>query len=220
MFEHFDAHARQCVALAEEEARRLGHDEVATVHLLLGIARVDAGLLDLPVEPLRAKVVELFGNAAARADEAMPVSAEAKAALEGANTQALKRGHTIIGPADLLLALLVAGGGAARTLRETGAKPADVRKRASAAAQSADRARPAISHAAGPDHEAALRGGHPVSVTLGDDAAPIGDLGSPRVDARLLSLMLLVDTPAARFLRARGIDQLTLRAELLPPDGR
>jgi len=217
MFEHFDARARESVALAQEEARRLGHEDVGTVHLLLGIARADPGLLDLPVEPLRAKVVELFGSAPARGDEAMPISAEAKAALEGANTQALKRGHTIIGPADVLLALLVAGGGAARALRESGAKPATVRKRASAAAQSAALSRPVVPHAS-PDHEAALRSGRPVSVTLGGDPFPIGDLGNPRVDARLLSLMLLGDAPAARFLREHGIDQLKLRAALLPPD--
>jgi len=217
MFEHFDARARQCVTLAEEEARRLGHEDVATAHLLLGIARVHPELLELPVEPLRAKVVDLFGSAPARGNEAMPISAEAKAALEGANTQALKRGHTIIGPADILLALLVAGGGAARALRETGAKPAAVRKRASAAAQSAARSRPAVPHAI-PDHETRLRSGHPVSVTLGDDATPIGDLGHPSVDARLLSLMLLGDTPGARLLSEHGIDQPKLRAALLPSD--
>jgi ATP-dependent Clp protease ATP-binding subunit ClpA len=215
MFEHFDPRARQCVALAQEEARRLGHDDVATVHLLLGIAQVDPPLLEQPVEALRAKVVELFGAKPARGSEAMPVSAEAKAALEGANTQALKRGHTIIGAADILLALLVAGGGAARALRECGSKPAAVRERASAAAQSSAVAHPAP-HGA-PDHEAAMRGGHPVTVTLGTDAFPIGDLGSPAVDARLLSLMLLGDTPASRFLHEHGIDQITLRKALLPP---
>jgi ATP-dependent Clp protease ATP-binding subunit ClpA len=215
MLEHFDARARHCVAVAQEEARRLGHDDVGTVHLLLGVARVDPTLLDLRIEPLRATVVALYGNAPARGAEAMPISAEAKAVLEGANAQALRRGHTIIGPADLLLALLVAGGGAARTLRECGEKPSAVRERASAAAESAARSRPVVPRGAG-DHEQDLRGGHPVTVTLGDDGFPIGDLGHPSVDARLLGLMLARDTPGARFLRDHGIDELQVSAALRP----
>jgi ATP-dependent Clp protease ATP-binding subunit ClpA len=219
VFEHFDARARTCVALAQEEARRLGHEEIGTVHLLLGVARVDQGMLELELEHLRATVVALNGSGPARTADALPISAEAKAALEGANRQALLRGHTIIGPADVLLALLDAGGGAARALREAGATPTAVRERAHAAAEAAARARPAVprGHA---DHAQELRDGHPVSVTLGADAIPIGDLGHPRVDARLLELMLACDTPAARFLSAHGVDALRLRAALGPRDDR
>jgi ATP-dependent Clp protease ATP-binding subunit ClpA len=147
----------------------------------------------------------------------MPIGADGKVALEGANTQALRRGHTIIGPADLLLALMDAGGGATRTLREAGATPANVRERASAAAESAARSRPMVPRGPG-DHETQLRDGHPVTVTLGGDAFPIGDLGHPSVDARLLGLVLAGDTPGARFLRDHGIDELRLRAALGPRD--
>jgi ATP-dependent Clp protease ATP-binding subunit ClpC len=177
VFEHFDARARTCVALAQEEARRLGHEEIGTVHLLLGVARVDEDLLELDVERLRATVVALHGSRPARSADPMPIGAETKAALEGANRQALLRGHTIIGPADVLLALLAVGGGAARALREAGATPTAVRERAHAAAQAAGRARPAVprGHA---DHAQDLRDGRPVSVTLGADAFPIGDLGT------------------------------------------
>jgi hypothetical protein len=48
----------------------------------------------------------------------------------------------------------------------------------------------------------------------------IGDLGHPRVDARLLELMLAGDTPAARFLSDHGVDELRLRAALVPRDDR
>ena len=40
MFEHFDERARTCVVFAQEEARRLGHEELGTVHLLLGVLHV------------------------------------------------------------------------------------------------------------------------------------------------------------------------------------
>ena len=65
MFERFTDKARQAVVLAQEEARRLGHPEVATEHLLLGLlavygdsagTRTLTGLGILP-EDLRAEVV-------------------------------------------------------------------------------------------------------------------------------------------------------------------
>jgi len=49
-----------------------------------------------------------------------------------AREEALKRGHTVIDEAHLLLALVDAGGGATRALREAGAIPGEVRERADA----------------------------------------------------------------------------------------
>ncbi len=210
MFEHFDPRAHQCVSLASAEARRLGHDEIGTVHLLLGVAAVDPDLIGVEIEAVRASVVALEGSAPAQGDEMMPFTAEGKAALEGANGEALRRGHTIIDPAHLLLALLDAGGGATRALRESGAIPGEVRERADAVAGSAP-APPPGGVRAPTDHEQALRDGDPVMVALGTDRHPIGDLGNPSVDARLLELMLVNETPAASLLRGHGIDEARLR---------
>ena len=124
MFEHFDERARQCVVLADQEARRLEHEELGTVHLLLGVAAVAPHLVGLDIEPLRASVVALHGSSPARSGERLPISTETKAALEGANARALALGHTTIDAAHLLLAVLDAGGGAARALREAGRRPA------------------------------------------------------------------------------------------------
>jgi ATP-dependent Clp protease ATP-binding subunit ClpC len=135
VFDHFDEPARTCVVLAQEELRRLGHEELGTVHLLLGVARVDHSLVGVDVEAIRAAVVALHG-VGTPASDVVPFSAEAKAALEGANHQALALGHTTIGPAHLLLALIDVGGGGARALRESGAIPSEVRERAIAAAGS------------------------------------------------------------------------------------
>ena len=134
MFEHFDDGARTCVVFAQEEARRLGHDELGTVHLLLGVARVDGWLLGVEVETVRATVVALQGSGATPTVDAIPFSAEATTTLKAANAQALSLGHTTIGLAHVLLALMETGGGGARALREAGAIPSEVRERALAVA--------------------------------------------------------------------------------------
>lgn len=130
MFEHFDERARMCVVLAQEEARRLGHDEIGTVHLLLGIGRIDEGLLGVEAETLRASVVALQGSGATPTVDVIPFAADATATLKGANAQALALGHTTIEVAHVLLALMETGGGGARALREAGAIPSEVRERA------------------------------------------------------------------------------------------
>jgi len=225
MFEHFDERARSCVVLARDEARRLGHDEIGTVHLLLAVTGVAPELIGVDIEAVRASVVALEGNAPVQPEEGMmPFTAEAKAALEGANDEALRRGHTIIDEAHLLLALLDAGGGATRALREAGAIPGEVRERANATAGGAPqptRAAPGATSAWVPeDHLQALRGGDPVMVTLGAERLPIGDLGNPDVDRRLLELLLVNDTRAARLLREHGIDEHRLREVFGPGDQR
>jgi len=40
----------------------------------------------------------------------------------------------------------------------------------------------------------------------------LGDLGNPRVDARLLTAMLLRDSRVADWLRARGVDLEDVRS--------
>ncbi len=146
MFEHFDEAARRCVALTQEETRRLGHPEMGAEHLLLGIARVDEALVGAGLERLRAAVVGLRGVGDDPGGEWLAFTPEAKAALEGANEQALSRGHTTIDPAHVLLAVLDADGVARRVLRETELIVADVRERAEAAA-----GRPGASSPAGGD---------------------------------------------------------------------
>jgi ATP-dependent Clp protease ATP-binding subunit ClpA len=244
MFEHFDPRALECVTRARVEARRLGHEEIGTVHLLLAVAGLAPQLLGVSIVAVRSSVVALEGSAPVRSSGMMALSVAAKAALEGANGEALKRGHTIIDPAHLLLSLLDSGGGATRALREAGATPGEVRERANAAAGSGswpaqppagsppsptaptDPAEDALAPAPPAaqstplDHSQALRDGAPVRVTLDTDRFPIGDLGHPRVDVRLLELMLVKDTPVARLLRDHGIDEARLRELFGPPQER
>lgn len=215
MFEHFDEAARQCIVRTQEETRRLGHTEIGAEHLLLGIAHVDGALVGAEVERLRAAVVGLRGVGDESAAEWLAFTPDAKAALEGANEQALSRGHTTIEPAHLLLAVLDAEGVARRVLRETDLIVADVRERAEAAAGRPRR--PALPSKLGrADHQRALREGDAVAVTLGQDPFPIGDLGHPNTDGLLLALMLVNDTRAARLLREHGIDEAAIDAVLGP----
>jgi hypothetical protein len=58
---------------------------------------------------------------------------------------------------------------------------------------------------------------YPVTVSLGH-AGLTGDVGHARVDAGLLTLMLIADGRSARLLRAHGVDEAPIRAALgYPP---
>ena len=53
--------------------------------------------------------------------------------------------------------------------------------------------------------------GPPIGVSL--DERPLGDLGNPRVDARLVLAIALRDQRVAAWLRDRGVDEPAIRAE-------
>jgi ATP-dependent Clp protease ATP-binding subunit ClpC len=196
MFEHFDERARLCIVRTHEETGRLGHEAIGAEHLLLGIAAVDDAIVGVGVERLRAAVVALQGVGPGAEPGWTQFSAEAKAALDGANAQALALGHTTIDPAHLLLAVLDSDGVARRVLRESELTVAEVRERAIAAA-----GRPAPEGSpSGPPLDEGLRR---------DDARDLRD-------RQMLELMLVEDTPAARLLRAHGIDEAAIREALGP----
>jgi len=44
MFERFNEPARRAVVIAQEEARRLGHQSIGTEHLLLGLIAQGTGV--------------------------------------------------------------------------------------------------------------------------------------------------------------------------------
>ena len=67
------------------------------------------------------------------------------------------------------------------------------------------------------DVERALREGGAVPVWLGDRELPIGDLGHPRVDARLLLAILGTEGRSAELLREHGLDEAVVRAALGGP---
>jgi ATP-dependent Clp protease ATP-binding subunit ClpC len=69
VFDAFTVHATRVIALAQEEARMLGHGQVSTGHLLLGLigegegaaARALAGLA-VTLPPARAQLEDALGR--------------------------------------------------------------------------------------------------------------------------------------------------------------
>lgn len=106
VFERFTEAGRQCVVLADEEARELGHRAIGSEHLLLGVAREEPDLLGVSPARLRAAVVDVLGSSMKMVVGQIPFTAEAKSALEHALAVAIARRDRHIGPTQLLLALL------------------------------------------------------------------------------------------------------------------
>jgi ATP-dependent Clp protease ATP-binding subunit ClpA len=125
VFERFTDSARQAVVNAQEEARELGHGYIASEHLILGVARVDGGLLRVDEARLRAAVVAALGESMKLVEGWIPFTPEAQSGIEHALGVALERGDSHIGPTQLLLALLDQE--AIRSLvRTAGAAPEEV----------------------------------------------------------------------------------------------
>jgi hypothetical protein len=53
--------------------------------------------------------------------------------------------------------------------------------------------------------------GDPIMVSLNE--RPLGDLGNPRADARLLLVLALRDKRVAAWRRERGVEEAAIRAE-------
>ena len=134
MLERFSDAARQAVARAEEEARRLGHGHVGTEHLLLGIL---AGGEDSAAQALLAAGATLDGSLD-KVAEAVPAegagilsdlqfSDRAKRTLERASRLSLRRHDGQVNTEHVLLSLLDVEGTAGQILRGLGVDLVKVR---------------------------------------------------------------------------------------------
>lgn len=131
------------VALAREEARRLGHSHVGTEHILLGLLREDGGAAaavlkgaGAHLDGVRASVEGIVGR-----DEGdpgpleEPLTPRAKQVLRLAQQEALRLDHDHVGPKHLLLGLVrdaVEGEGlgvAGRVLVDLGVDRLEVRRK-------------------------------------------------------------------------------------------
>ena len=199
MFERFDESARMVVVTAQEEARALRQAAIGGEHLLVGIAKEAPALLGLGLSVVREQVIAVFGTGQTPPATPIPFTATATKALELAVAEAAYRGHDTVRPAHLLVVLLRIDKDA-RSLVEALGRPVDeVGERAEAASHQPSSRAPTDVHQA-------LREGYPVAVTLGD-GLPIGDLGNPETDARVLLAMLVANGRAAELLRDHGVDE-------------
>jgi ATP-dependent Clp protease ATP-binding subunit ClpC len=197
MFERYTEDARLVVVHAQEEARALRSGEIAAGHLLLGVLRGMAVLAPVSADDVRARI----GAGDADAQSPWPFTEGARRALERASQEAERLGHARVAPGHILLALAADPEAAGLT----GLDPARLRDEA---------LRHLIDQPEGFDLERALRDGGAVAVWLGDRELPIGDLGHPRVDGRLLLAMLAKEGGGAELLREHGLDEATVRGAL------
>jgi ATP-dependent Clp protease ATP-binding subunit ClpC len=101
------------MALAQDEARTLGHNYVGTEHFLLGLMREQEGLaarvlatFGLTVEEVRARVVGSTGHGDEAPTGQIPFTPRAKKVLELALGEALSLGHDYIGTEHILLGIV------------------------------------------------------------------------------------------------------------------
>jgi ATP-dependent Clp protease ATP-binding subunit ClpC len=204
MFERFTESARQVVMLAHEEARLMRHERVGTEHLLVGLTRVDDDVASavlrahgLTAEKARAAVVRLAGVGDATDQGHFPFTSAAKDALDATLREALGLGHDKVQPAHLLLGILRQRDALARrVLSSAGANPPELR--AEIVRRLGESPVPAP--------------GDAVPAQVGD--VPLGELGNPRADGRLLLEILDRHGAVAAWLRERGIDEDAVRRML------
>jgi hypothetical protein len=137
MFERFTDKARQAVVLAQEETRRLGHPEVRTEHLLLGLLAGDGDSaatraltgLGIPLDDLRREVTARIGRGEGAPSGHLPFAPQNKKVLELSLREALALGHNYIGTEHILLGLVREGeSGPAQVLAGRGADLEAVRQ--------------------------------------------------------------------------------------------
>ncbi|WP_091739206.1 ATP-dependent Clp protease ATP-binding subunit [Marininema mesophilum] len=127
MFGRFTERAQKVLALAQEEAVRLGHSNIGTEHILLGLVREGEGIaakalmgLGLGLEKIQKEVETLIGRGQGQPTN-IAYTPRAKKVIELSIDEARKLGHTYVGTEHILLGLIREGEGvAARVLNNLG----------------------------------------------------------------------------------------------------
>ena len=127
MFGRFTERAQKVLALAQEEAIRLGHNNIGTEHILLGLVREGEGIaakalyaLGLSSEKIQKEVEDLIGRGSDVAGS-IHYTPRAKKVTELSMDEARKLGHSYVGTEHILLGLIREGEGvAARVLNNLG----------------------------------------------------------------------------------------------------
>ncbi|PAQ15177.1 ATP-dependent Clp protease ATP-binding subunit ClpC [Bacillaceae bacterium SAOS 7] len=127
MFGRFTERAQKVLALAQDEAIRLGHSNIGTEHILLGLVREGEGIaakalygLGLSSEKIQQEVEKLIGRGEGSA-QTVHYTPRAKKVTELSMDEARKLGHSYVGTEHILLGLIREGEGvAARVLSNLG----------------------------------------------------------------------------------------------------
>jgi len=135
MFERFTEKAIKVIMLAQEEARRLGHNFVGTEQILLGLIGEGTGVaaktlksLGITLKDARVEVEKIIGRGSGFVAVEIPFTPRAKRVLELSWDEARQLGHNYIGTEHLLLGLIREGEGVAvRVLENLGVELSRVR---------------------------------------------------------------------------------------------
>ena len=125
MFERFTEKAIRVIMLAQEEARRLGHNFVGTEQVLLGLIGEGSGVaaktlksMGVNIKDARAQVEKIIGRGSGFVAVEIPFTPRAKKVLELSWDEARQLGHNYIGTEHLLLGLIREGEGVAAKVLE------------------------------------------------------------------------------------------------------
>ena len=125
MFERFTEKAIKVIMLAQEEARRLGHNFVGTEQILLGLVGEGTGIaaqvlksMHVNLKDARIEVEKIIGRGSGFVAVEIPFTPRAKRVLELSLEEARQLGHNYIGTEHLLLGLVREGEGVAARVLE------------------------------------------------------------------------------------------------------
>ncbi|PKR83084.1 ATP-dependent protease ATP-binding subunit ClpC [Heyndrickxia camelliae] len=127
MFGRFTERAQKVLALSQEEAIRLRHNNIGTEHILLGLVQEGEGIaakalygLGLSAEKIQTEVENLIGKGQ-DSGQTIHYTPRAKKVIELSMDEARKLGHSYVGTEHILLGLIREGEGvAARVLNNLG----------------------------------------------------------------------------------------------------
>jgi len=126
MFERFTEKAIKVIMLAQEEARRLGHNFVGTEQVLLGLIGENTGIgpkvlksMGVNLKDARVEVEKIIGRGSGFVAVEIPFTPRAKRVLELSLEEARQLGHNYIGTEHLLLGLIREGEGVAARVLES-----------------------------------------------------------------------------------------------------
>ncbi|MFB2968214.1 ATP-dependent Clp protease ATP-binding subunit [Aerosakkonema sp. BLCC-F183] len=135
MFEYFTDKAVKAVMLAQEEARRLGHNLVGTEQILLGLIGEGSSVaakvlsdLGVTLPNARVEVEKIIGRGSRFVSAQIPFTPKVKRVFEQSFDEARQLGHNYIAPEHLLLGLIREETGvAAKVLENLGVDLTNVR---------------------------------------------------------------------------------------------
>ena len=126
-YDSFTKGAQRVLVIAQEEARRMGHNYVGTEHILLGTVKEESSVssllekLGVTYERVCDEIEELVGMGDFKFSEAFGYTPRTKRVLEMSREEAVKLQQNYVGVEHILLALLLEREGVAnRILRDIG----------------------------------------------------------------------------------------------------